>query len=591
MGCAGNPMGVHVTVAGTNQTGQFSHREILTIFAGLMAGMFLAALDQTIVATSIRTIADDLNGLSMQAWVTTAYLITSTLTTPLYGKLSDIYGRRPLFLFAIVLFVLGSILCTFSESMYQLAGFRAVQGLGAGGLMSVAMAIIGDIVSPRERARYQGYLVSVFATASVLGPLAGGFLAGQASILGIRGWRWVFLVNVPIGIVALLIVLRVLNLPHTPRRSRVDWPGAVALAVGLVPLLLVAEQGRSWGWLSAPALCCFAVGLAGLGLFVLVERYYGDDALLPSRLLRYREFSICSAALVVCGMVMFGGLAGLPLYLQIVKGLSPTESGLLTLPLLIGVMGMSTASGRIISRTGKLRRWPIFGTVLMLFALVLLGQVGAATPIWVALVGMLLFGMALGASTQPLTVGMQSAMPARDLGVVSATASLSRQLGGTLGTAVILSILFGTVAGKITSAYRVVAPTPAFQAALADPQVRSDRLDQSVLRGLADAASSAPSGTIQSKAALSLDDTSFIAHLDHRIAQPFLDGFAGAISLTFLVSAVLAVVGLALVIALPEIPLRGTSGIAARLAEELTTPDIHPDTVSIPDEKSPVEPY
>ena len=224
--------------AGVQRRPLLGHRQIMTILAGLMAGMFLAALDQTIVATSIRTIADDLSGLSLQAWVTTAYLITSTLTTPLYGKMSDLYGRKPLFLFAIGVFVLGSIACTFSESMYQLAAFRAVQGIGAGGLFSLALTIIGDIVSPRERARYQGYFVAVFATASVLGPLAGGFLAGQASIIGITGWRWVFLVNVPIGVIALLVVAKVLNLPHAKRRredrqrngrrhGRVDWPGAI----------------------------------------------------------------------------------------------------------------------------------------------------------------------------------------------------------------------------------------------------------------------------------------------------------------------------------------------------------------------------
>ncbi len=213
-----------------------------------MLGMFLAALDQTIVATSIRTIADDLQGLSLQAWATTAYLITATISTPLYGKLSDLYGRRPWFLTAISIFVIGSILCGFADSMYQLAAFRAVQGLGAGGLFSLALTIIGDIVPPRERARYQGYFLAVFGTSSVLGPVIGGFLAGQATVLGITGWRWVFLVNVPIGIVALAVVARNLHLPHTRRDHRIDWPGALALIVGLTPLLILAEQGRDWGW-------------------------------------------------------------------------------------------------------------------------------------------------------------------------------------------------------------------------------------------------------------------------------------------------------------------------------------------------------
>jgi len=232
------------TVAAPRASAELSHRQILTILSGLMMGMFLAALDQTIVATSIRTIADDLHGLSIQAWATTAYLITATISTPLYGKLSDLYGRRPWFITAIVLFVVGSLLSGLADSMYQLAAARAFQGLGAGGLFSLALTIIGDIVPPRERAKYQGYFLAVFGTSSVLGPVVGRFFAGQATVLGITGWRWVFLINVPIGIAALAVVARNLHLPHTRRDHRIDWPGAVALVIGLVPLLTVAEQGR-----------------------------------------------------------------------------------------------------------------------------------------------------------------------------------------------------------------------------------------------------------------------------------------------------------------------------------------------------------
>src|SRR5689334_12294123 len=229
-----------------------------------MLGMFLAALDQTIVTAAIRTIGDDLHGLSMQAWVTTAYLITATISTPLYGKLSDIYGRKPFFLTAITIFLIWSAACAFATSMYMLAAFRAVQGLGAGGLFSLALAIIGDIVPPRERARYQGYFLAVFGTSSVLGPVIGGFFAGQDEILGIAGWRWVFLVNVPIGIIALAVVAKVLNIPHQRRDHRLDFLGALMITVCLVPLLTVAEQGRPWGWTSHRAIICYAVGAAGL---------------------------------------------------------------------------------------------------------------------------------------------------------------------------------------------------------------------------------------------------------------------------------------------------------------------------------------
>src|SRR6187397_710219 len=269
--------------ATAEHTGEYTHRQILTILSGLMLGMFLGALDQTIVSTSIRTIADDLNGLSVQAWVTTAYLITSTVTTPIYGKLGDLYGRKKLFLFAITLFIIGSAACSFANSMYTLAALRAVQGLGAGGLFTLVLAIIGNIVSPRERAKYTGYFMGVFATSSVLGPVAGGLFAGQASILGITGWRWVFLVNVPIGIAALFVVNRNLHLHHVRREARIDWWGAASLVVALVPLLTVAEQGRSWGWDSPRALACYAIGLLGIVGFILAERAYKDEALLPLR--------------------------------------------------------------------------------------------------------------------------------------------------------------------------------------------------------------------------------------------------------------------------------------------------------------------
>ncbi|MCW2695743.1 MAG: drug resistance transporter, EmrB/QacA subfamily, partial [Modestobacter sp.] len=232
--------------AAPDASGAFTHRQIVTILVGLMLGMFLAALDQNVVSSAIRTIADDLQGYDLQAWATTAFLITSTITTPLYGKLSDIYGRRPFYLFAIGVFIIGSLACTFADTMYQLAAFRALQGIGAGGLMSLALAIIGDIVPPRERSRYQGYFKAVFGTSSVLGPVIGGFLAGQTTLLGLTGWRWIFLINVPLGVLAFVVVMRVLHLPHQRRDHRIDWPGALALVTFLVPLLIVAEQGRTW---------------------------------------------------------------------------------------------------------------------------------------------------------------------------------------------------------------------------------------------------------------------------------------------------------------------------------------------------------
>ena len=355
-----------------------------------MMGMFLAALDQTIVATAIRTIADDLNGLDHQAWATTAYLITATIVTPLYGKLGDIYGRKKLFIIAISIFIFGSILCTFATSMFSLAAFRAVQGLGAGGLFSLALAIIGDIVPPRERAKYQGYFLAVFGTASVLGPVIGGFFAGQETILGIDGWRWVFLVNVPIGIAALAVVSKTLHLRHTRLDHRIDWAGAALLSVALVPLLLVAEQGREWGWTSSSARSpATSIGVLGAIGFFWQEWRMKEEAILPLAMFRNKTVGVSSVASVLIGVAMFGGLAALPLYLQIVKGATPTQAGLLLLPMTLGIMFGSILSGQIISRTGRYRKFPIIGSGLLAVSLFVFHYVEFDTPLWQTMIVML----------------------------------------------------------------------------------------------------------------------------------------------------------------------------------------------------------
>ncbi len=546
-------------VAHERGSGELSHRQIMTILSGLMAGMFLAALDQTIVATSIRTIADDLQGLSVQAWVTTAYLVTATISTPLYGKLSDLYGRRPFFLLAISIFVLGSALSGFATSMGQLAAFRAFQGLGAGGLFSLALTIIGDIVPPRERAKYQGYFLAVFGTSSVLGPVIGGFLAGQDEILGITGWRWVFLVNVPIGIFALALVMRSLHLPHTRREHRIDWPGALLLIVTLVPLLVIAEQGRAWGWDSGRALTAYAFGAIGIAAFIWDQSRYGDDALIPLRLFRGRTFGIGSLMNFILGMGMFGGLAALPLYLQIVKGYSPTAAGLLLLPLMVGIMGASILSGQIISRTGRYKKFPIIGTGLLLLAMLGLSQVGTATPVGATLALAFVFGIGLGFNMQPLVLAVQNAVPPQDMGVATSSATFFRQMGGTLGTAVFLSVLFSTVGDKITASFRAASGTADFQAALADPKLAADPVDGPVVKAITSGAG-LPKGAI--------DDTSFLSKLDDRLARPFLDGFSSAIDLVFLSAAGVLLIAFVIVFFLPEEKLRTMSGIQARQQQE-----------------------
>jgi EmrB/QacA subfamily drug resistance transporter len=530
------------TAAAAERTEGLSHRQVLTILTGLLFGMFLGALDQTIVATAIRRIGDDLNGLSVQAWVTTAFLITSTIATPLYGKLSDIYGRKPLFLIAISIFILGSALCGLSSSMYMLAGFRAFQGLGAGGLFSLALAIMADIVSPQERPRYMGYFMATFATSSVLGPLIGGFLSGQGSILGVTGWRWIFYVNVPIGLLALVVVMRVLHLPHHRRDHRIDWLGAMALVAGLVPLLIVAEQGREWGWGSSGAFACYLIGVAGLAAFVWVENRMGDEALIPLRLFRVGPFSVGAAQSFVIGVGMFGGIACIPLYLQIVKGASPTQAGLLTLPLVAGLMVASMGAGQYTSRTGRYKLFPIIGSALLVLSLVLLHTVGADTPLWRTDIYMALFGLGIGLNMQTIQLAMQNAVRPRDMGVATSSGIFFRQVGGTLGTAVFLSILFSAAPHRIAAQYETARQTPEFQAAA---QAHPDQVAQ------------------LSGGHGSLNDTSFLSRMDDVLAHPFRVGFSQAMDLVFITGALALLAAVVLSLCIKEVPLRRVSGMEA----------------------------
>ena len=430
-----------------------SHRQILLVIFGLMAGMFLSALDQTIVGTAIRTIGDDLHGLSQQAWVTTAYLILSTISTPIYGKLSDIFGRRPLFIIAILIFIAGSVLASFSTSMLELAAFRAIQGLGAGGLMSMPLAIMGDMLAPRERAKYQGYFLAVFGISSLIGPLIGGLFAGADQILWIAGWRWVFLINVPIGIAALFMVMRFLHLPQHDRGSaRIDWWGAAGVIVALVPLLLVAELGREWGWGSASSIACYVIGAIGIVAFILIEMAMKDDALIPLKLFRSSTFSMATVIGVLVGFGMFGAMLTLPLYLQIVLGATPTESGLQLLPMILGLMISSIASGQIIARTGHYRQFPIIGTAMLAGGFFYLTFLKFGDSYWFIAGAMLLIGLGLGQLMQTLTIASQNSVGLRDMGVATSASTFFRQIGGTLGTAVLLSLLFTVFPTNIQTA-------------------------------------------------------------------------------------------------------------------------------------------
>ena len=517
---------------------RLSHRQILTVLSGLMLGMLLAALDMTIMSTATKTIADQLDGQTMQAWVTTAYLITSTISTPLYGKLSDLYGRKPLYLTAISLFLLGSVLSAMSTSMYELAAFRAVQGLGAGGLMSLAIAIIADMVSPRERSRYTGYFMAVWGLSSVVGPLVGGLFAGMDTFAGFDGWRWVFLVNVPVGFAALVVVARVLNLPHRKVKQRVDYWGAFTLTAGLVPLLIVAEQGREWGWGSATSLTMYAVGVLGLAAFVWVERWMGDSALLPMRLFRSGTFSLVNGVNFIMGVGMFGAMMSVPLYLQIVKGMSPTESGLLTLPMTVGILSTSMGSGVLTSKTGRYKIFPVVGFAAVGVSMFLFSTVGTTTSLIPTMLIMLLFGAGLGLCMQTLILAIQGDVAPQDIGVATSSAQFFRSIGGTVGTAVFLSILFSLLPSRIGDA-RAAAGLPALPA---------------------------------SGGGMDLNDTSFLATLSPVQKTPILDGFSSSLSTVYVVGGIVIAVAFVLIWFLKEKPLSDKSGIELRAEQQNLEP-------------------
>jgi EmrB/QacA subfamily drug resistance transporter len=567
-----------------------SKREIMFVMIGLMSGMFLAALDQTVVSTSMRTISDDLNGMALQAWVTTAYLIMSTISTPLYGKLSDIFGRRPLFIIAIAVFVLGSLLAGMSHSMYELAGYRALQGLGAGGLMALPLAIMGDMLAPRERAKYQGFFLAVFGISSVIGPLLGGLLSGTPEILFISGWRWVFLINVPIGAVALAIVIRFLHLPATHRRVRIDWWGAATVITAVVPLLLVAEQGREWGWTSTQSIACYVLGIASAIAFVLIERTLGDDALIPMKLFSSQTFSVATVLGVFVGFGMFGGMMTIPLYLQLVKGATPTESGLEMLPMILGLMIASMVSGQLIARTGSYKWFPRVGTLFLAAGFYLLTFLSYDSPLWFVMLGMFLIGGGLGQLMQTLVIASQNSVGPRDIGVATSSSTFFRSMGGTAGTAVLFSVLFANIPEMLKNAFSDPTIQAGVVSAMKDPAVLKDPANAQILALYKD----------PSAIGTSLDgNTSFLISANPALAEPFLVGFSNAIVSIYWIG--LAVVAGAFVLSwfLKAVPLREKSAmqeaadqdaeLAVERAADLMGAMVEPGAAETPEELDAAE--
>ena len=490
------------------------HRTVMAVLPALLVTMLLAFLDNMIVSTALPRIVGDLGGLDHLAWVITAYILTMTVSTPLYGKLGDLYGRKRLFVFAIVVFLVGSMLCGMATSMPQLIGFRALQGLGAGGLMVGVLAIIGDLVSPRDRGKYQGYFAGLMAVATIGGPLIGGFITDNLS------WRWAFYVNVPLGILSLALVLARLNLPFVRRPHRVDWSGAALLTVAIsAVILLTTWGGKDYAWGSPMIISLGLLTVVTASAFVVVERRV-EEPILPLTLFANRNFSVSSAMGFFVGFAMFGATAFLPLYQQTVQGASATNSGLLLLPLMLGVMSMSVVSGQVISRTGHYRAFPIIGGAAMIVGMVLLAQLDANTSMLRSSLFMLILGLGMGFVMQVTMLLPQNSVEARDMGVASSTSMFTRSIGGAFGVAI-----FGAIFATQLNA----------------------GLDRAGAAGLAGGAGQIDPATLES--------------LPPTVLDGVLQAIAGATSTVFGWAAICAVAVFLLALAIKAVPLRGNDDV------------------------------
>jgi EmrB/QacA subfamily drug resistance transporter len=530
----------------------YDRRQVRAVLAGLMLATFVASLDLTVVAAAMYRIGMSLNGLTGQAWVTTAFMITSTVSVPVYGKLSDTHGRKPLFVIAIAVFLTGSVLCAFAASMPMLAAFRAVAGIGAGGILALTSAVLGDVVPPRERAKYGGYFVATYAVASLIGPVTGGVLAGQSTLLGVDGWRWIFLINLPVGVAACVVVTRVLRAGQQRRRQRrVDLVGTLTLMVAAVPLLLVAELGQTWGWGAPASAACYATGALGLAGFLLAERRAGDGALLTLRLFRNHGFAVGAGQSLVSATGIFASIVLLPLYLQLVRGYSPTEAGLLTLPQVAGTLAFSVIAGQFTSRTGRYKILPVTGAVLLMAGMLMLWPLAAGTPLLYLEFVMFLLGAGSSLYRQTITLSMQNALPQADLGVATSSNTFFFQIGSTIGAAAFLSITYSTAGGAIRTAYAAASAAPAFRAAV------TQQPGQAGLLRLASSGSQP-----------ALNNTAFLQRLSPVLAQPFRQGFTSALDIAFLTAAAVMAAALVLALLIRELPLRTTIAAPAATPAE-----------------------
>ena len=520
-------------------SGPLTHKEIMIVLSGLMTGMLLAALDQTIVSTALKNIVEDFNGLNHYTWVVTAYLLTSTASTPLYGKISDLYGRRPVFQFAIITFLIGSFLAGASQNMTQLIFTRALQGLGAGGLMALTFVIIGDIVSPRERGKYQGYFGAVWGLSSVAGPLLGGFFSDHATILGITGWRWIFYINLPFGILALVITSAVLHIPKVKREHKIDYFGALILVLAVSAVLLaVSVYGPEDGWTDSRTLTVFGLGIF-LTLSFLWQETRAKEPILPLRLFKNHTFSLTSALGFIIGAGMFGAIVMLPLYLQVVKGNSATSAGLKLIPLMLGIVSMSIFSGKRITTTGKYKIFPIVGAAIMTLGLILMSTLNETTSFGILSIYAIMVGAGLGLSMQTIVIALQNSVDFQDMGIATSSNTFFRSLGGAFGTAI-----FGTIFSNRV-AYYLQDNIAALQST--DPQSLTG-FDPAKLKEIT-------------------TNTSVISTLPPVIRETVLHSFAQTFHMVFIAAAPVTFIGFVLAFFLKEKPLQSSTAHHAAKTE------------------------
>ncbi|MEN9698547.1 MAG: hypothetical protein RL448_502 [Actinomycetota bacterium] len=508
------------------QSKEHTHKEILVIMGGLMTGLLLAALDQTIVSTALKNIVEEFNGLNHYTWVVTAYLLTSTASTPLYGKISDLYGRRPVFQFAIVTFLVGSLLAGASQNMTQLIATRAIQGLGAGGLMALTFVIIGDIIPPRERGRYQGYFGAVWGLSSVAGPLLGGYFSDHNQILGITGWRWIFYINIPFGILSLVVTSLVLHIPFQKRDHKIDYLGAIFMVTGVTSILLtVSVYGPQNGWTDSRTLLYLLVGLVLTGLFIWQETR-ASEPILPLRLFKNHTFSLTSVLGAVIGAGMFGAIVMLPLYMQVVKGYTASDAGLKLIPLMLGIVTTSIFSGKMISKHGHYKRFPIVGTLLMTIGILAMTRLEIDTPYWQISIYAVIVGMGLGLSMQTIVIALQNSVDLSDMGVATSSNTFFRSLGSVFGTA-----FFGAVLTNRLAHY----------------------LAESGLKGGGENSFT--------------NNTALIKKLPPEVQTTILESFVKAFHFVFFTAAPVTALGFFLALMLKEVPLR-THGDYSKAREE-----------------------